>query len=75
MPGVRDLRGESIEVDPPLPVDGDGHHLEPVGLERVGDASDGGVFDGAEHDPRPELADGAHATPDRERDRFGARRR
>ncbi len=70
-----DLDREAIEVDPAVPVDRDRHDLEAVGLQRVGDASDRRVLDGSEDDPRPELADGPHAAPDRQGDRLRPARR
>ena len=56
-PGSSDLRGEAIEIDPTVSVDGDDHDLEPVRLERVRDAAHGRMLDGADHDPGAELAD------------------
>ena len=75
MPGVLTSDREAIEVDPPVPVDRDRHDLEPVRLERVGDAADGRVLDGSEDDPGAELSNGSHASPDREGDRLRAARR
>ena len=72
--GATDLGREPVEVDLARGVDGDADHLEPVGLERVPHAEHGWVLDVADHDPRAELTDRPHPTPDRERHRFGAAR-
>ena len=70
--GRADLGGVAIHVQATVGVHGDHHHLEAVALEHVAHAPDGGMLRGTDHDARAQLADGAHAAPDRERDRLGA---
>ena len=73
--GRPDLGRVPVHVDASVGVDRDHHDLEPVALQHVAHAADRGMLHRADHDARAQLADRAHAAPDRERDRLGAARR
>ena len=73
--GDADLGRVPVHVDPSVGVDRHHDDLEPVALQDVADAADRGVLGRADHDAGAQLADRAHAAPDRERDRLGAARR
>ena len=70
--GRADLGGVPVHVDASVGVDRHHHDLEPVALEHVAHAADRGMLRRADHDAGAQLADRAHAAPDRERDRLGA---
>ncbi len=72
VPGRANLGGVAIHVQATVGVHGDHHDLEAVALEHVAHASDRWMLRRADHDARAQLADGAHAAPDRECDRLGA---